>query len=289
MRLENKKIYECKSCNYFTSRKSQMDRHLETKKHNFRKYNQILPKKFHCECGKIYKHRSSLFNHKKKCDYIGKETNYMHNETKNKCEIIQVKEDTNDTDSLSDKQLILKLLEKNDELVKTIQTMAPRIGNNNNNKFNLNFFLNEQCKGAINLTDFVNSLKVQIDDLEYTQLNGFTKGITNVIVNGLKSMDMYTRPIHCTDPKRTTMYVKDHNGWEKDNEYEKIKDSIASLNKKHIAAIKAWEAEHPGWEKNDHMTEEYMKMVRSVTDHNPDNNNIIIKQVAKEVGIDKED
>ena len=182
-------------------------RHLQTKKHIFKKYNQIQPKKFHCECGKEYKHRSSLFNHKKTCNINAVDCPVKHNQ---KIIILEKEEDI-----LSDKQMILKLLEKNDELIKTIQTMAPRIGNNNNNKFNLNFFLNEQCKEAINLSDFVNSLKIQLDDLEYTQLNGYSKGITNVIVNGLKSLDMYTRPIHCTDPKRTTMYVKDNDGWEK--------------------------------------------------------------------------
>jgi hypothetical protein len=282
MNLPKKDDYFCDICDYTTSRKSQYKRHLQTKKHNSKKYNQIQPKRFLCGCGKEYKHRSSLFNHKKKCCIqVG---DYQVVKDNQKISIIEKEEVI-----LSDKQLILKLLEKNDELIKTIQTMAPRIGNNNNNKFNLNFFLNEQCKEAINLSDFVNSLKIQLDDLEYTQLNGYSKGITNVIVNGLKSLDMYTRPIHCTDPKRTTMYVKDNDGWEKDNEYEKIKDSITSLNKKHIAAIKAWEAEHPGWERNDQMTAEYMKMVRTVTDQNLDNNNLIIKQVAKEVGIDKED
>ena len=150
------------------------------------------------------------------------------------------------------------------EQQKQMGEMIPQMGNNNNNKFNLNFFLNEQCKDAINIQDFINSLTVQLTDLEYTKTNGITKGITQVLMNGLKELDVYNRPIHCTDPKRTTMYVKDHDEWEKDNENEKIKESIADLNKKYIIAIKDWEAAHPNWEKSDKMTDEYMKWCRQL-------------------------
>ena len=174
------------------------------------------------------------------------------------------------------------------EQQKQMGIMIPQIGNNNNNKFNLNFFLNEQCKNAINLQDFIDSLNVQLEDLQYTKTNGITKGITQVLMNGLKQLDVYDRPIHCTDPKRTTMYVKDHNEWERDQQHEKIKESIATLNKKHILAIKEWESQHPEWEKNDRMTGEYMKMVQTVTNQDSQTENIIIKNVAKEVIVEKE-
>ena len=167
--------------------------------------------------------------------------------------------------------------------------MIPQMGNNNNNKFNLNFFLNEKCKNAINLQDFIDSLNVQTKDLEYTKNNGISKGITQVLMDGLKQLDIYDRPIHCTDTKRTTMYVKDKNEWERDQQHGKIKESIAILNKKHIVAIKEWESQHPNWEKNDKMTQEYMEMVQSVTSQNAQTENIIIRQVAKEVLVDKED
>jgi hypothetical protein len=292
----DKKIqYECVICHYLTSRKSQWERHLQTKKHKKQKYNQIQPKKFHCACGKIYKYRASLFNHKKKCDEPACNKKILlniHDENIiNDPNYLSDIEEKSGITPLSDKQIIAKLLEKNDKLIKTIQNMAPNIGNNNNNtnKFNLNLFLNERCKNAISLKDFVGSLNVQLQDLEYTMHNGIAEGITEVFVNGLKQLNMYERPIHCTDQKRSTMYIKDDNEWGKDNEHEKLKDSIISINRKHITAIKEWESKHPNWEKNDRMTAEYMKMIQTLTSNNSITENLIIKQVAKEVIIDRND
>ena len=137
------------------------------------------------------------------------------------------------------------------------------------------------------MSDFLESLKIRLSDINYIRDNGLIDGISSVLINGLKSLDAYKRPIHCTDQKRTTMYIKESGEWEKDKENEKLKDSIITINKKHIVAIKAWEAQHPNWEKNDQMTDEYMKMVQSVTNSTQNTENIIIKQVAKEVIIDR--
>jgi hypothetical protein len=289
---EKKQNYRCETCDYSTSRKGQLERHFLTKKHKKKNTTKIQPKKFICLCGKIYKYRGSLFNHRKSCEHIS-----SSNEKNNIFEVEKTKIITdisggstlNECSSLTDKQIIAKLLEKNDNLIKTIQEMAPNIGNNNNNKnnFNLNLFLNEKCKNAISMNDFVNSLSVQLQDLEYTMNNGIAQGITEVFVNGLKQLDMCQRPIHCTDQKRSTMYIKENNEWEKDKEHEKFKNSIVAINRKHIAAIKEWEGKHPNWEKNDRMTEEYMMMVQTLTNNTQNAENIIIKQVAKEVIIDR--
>ena len=292
-------MYECKCCDYLSSNKSDYTRHLSTRKHKYRTLTATNKDiEWHtCDCGKKYKARNSLWYHKKKCKLIssasisnneGDEINISNKhelEASSKPQIFS--QDTN---------IVLKVLKDNEKLHELIMEQQkqlfelakqPRTNINSNNRFNLQFFLNEKCKDAMTLQDFVNSLTVQLDDLEYTKTNGLVQGITEVFVNGLKQLDMYSRPIHCTDQKRTTMYIKERGEWEKDKENEKLKDSIVSINKKHIVAIKAWESQHPNWEKNDQMTDEYMKMVQSVTSSTQNAENIIIKQVAKEVIIDR--
>ena len=284
-RKKPNKMFECDVCNYLTSHKNDYNRHLLTRKHNLRtilerKKPISKPDQYTCECGRSYTKRNSLWYHKKKCPEINKIPEIC-------------KENTTDFSS----NVVLEVLKDNKKLhelvseqQKQIMELAkqPRM-NINNGRFNLNFFLNEQCKNAMTLADFVNSLTVQLNDLEYTKTNGIAQGIREVFMNGLKQLDMYERPIHCTDQKRNTMYIKEKDEWEKDKEYEKLKDSIVALNKKHIAAIKAWEAAHPDWEKNDILTDEYIKIVQSVTNNIDNPENLIIKQVAKEVTIDKID
>jgi hypothetical protein len=280
--------FECKLCDYSSSSKRDFNRHVLTRKH---KYRTLTDKNkditfYTCDCGKKYTARNSLWYHKKRCNFKKKEEN-----TKIVVKVQDKVIHNNDTTMVSK---ILKDNEKLHDLVmeqqKQIFELAKQPRNiNSNNRFNLQIFLNEQCKNAMTLKDFVDSLTIQLDDLEYTKNNGLTQGITEVFVNGLKELDIYNRPIHCTDKKRSTMYIKEDHEWEKDNENEKIKDSISTLNKKHIIAIKEWEKAHPNWEKNDRMTDEYMKMVKSVTSTNEQTENLIIKQVAKEVMIDKDD
>jgi hypothetical protein len=292
-------MYECKCCDYLSSNKSDYTRHLSTRKHKYRTLTAINQdiEWYTCNCGKKYKVRNSLWYHKKKCKHVLEATS----STSEGQEHNNIKHNQLDVSSKppipnQDMDIVLKVLKDNEKLHELIMEQQkqlfelakqPRTNINSNNRFNLQFFLNEQCKDAMTLQDFVNSLTVQLDDLEYTKTNGLAQGITEVFVNGLKQLDMYSRPIHCTDQKRTTMYIKESGEWEKDKENEKLKDSIITINKKHIVAIKAWEAQHPNWEKNDQMTDEYMKMVQSVTNSTQNTENIIIKQVAKEVIIDR--
>ena len=242
-------------------------------------------------CNMSYRTRGGLWKHKRKNNcLLNKNINFEENP-----KIIENSEIFQNSDVSKMSDLLMTVMKDNEKLhnllmeqQKQMGNMIPQMGNNNNNKFNLNFFLNEQCKNAINLQDFMSSLNVQLEDLEYTKNNGISKGITHVLMNGLKQLDVYNRPIHCTDPKRTTMYVKDKDEWERDQQHEKIKESIAVINKKHITAIKDWEAKHPNWEKNDAMTQKYMRMVQSVTNQSDQTENLIIKQVAKEVTVDKD-
>ena len=220
--LSNK--YHCSICDYGTSRKSNFDTHNHSNKHkdnvlttNDNEIKQILSKNYHCQnCSKDFKDRAGLWRHKKKCESVHFENN------DDNCDIDA---ETGDKD-----QLILMLIKQNSELIKetsdfkTIMmeqsSMMMKViengthnttthTNSHNKAFNLNFFLNETCKDAMNITDFVESIKLQLSDLERVGEVGYVEGISNIIVKNLKDLDVTQRPVHCTDKKRETMYIKD--------------------------------------------------------------------------------
>jgi hypothetical protein len=174
------------------------------------------------------------------------------------------------------------------EQSKIIQDMIPRMGNNNNNRFNINVFLNEQCKDAINMSDFIESLQIQIEDLRYAKNNGLIEGISSVFVNGLKQLDTFKRPIHCTDMKRETLYIKDNDEWESGK--GRLRTAISDVANKERKAILEWEAENPTWGETEHGKDDYINLVKSVmTDvSQPPDENKIIKTIAKETIIDKD-
>jgi len=197
--------YYCNICDYGTSRFSQYTRHLSTPKHKkLTNTTEKVPKSslpYSCECGKEYKHKTSLYKHLKLCKF-----------------------NKNEKATNEYKQLFEEMLNQNKVLQETmieqrnqIKELIPKIGNNNNNRLNLNIFLNENCKDAINIMDFMNSL--QITELENTD---YVEGITKLIVDELKNMDISKRPLHCSDIKDEIIYVKDNNVWEKDNKDKKI-------------------------------------------------------------------
>ena len=225
--------FYCKNCNYTTVRESQYSRHLSTRKHQIlTNTNKKVPKgstSYICICGKSYKHASSLSGHKKKCSYQS-----VENETKNTGsdkEIpnqeleLEVKEEN----TIDYKNMFIQLMKQNQELQttiieqqkavvqqqETINEMIPKIGNNNttnnnnNQQFNLQLFLNEQCKDALNITDFMKSIEVNMNDLVQTGKLGYVDGMSRIFVNALKDMDVTERPFHCTDIKRETVYIKD--------------------------------------------------------------------------------
>jgi hypothetical protein len=232
-----------------------------------------------CNCGKEYKDRTGLWKHKKKCATF---------EEKKVANI--------------DNDFIIELVKQNQEFKQQIIELSKErtmIINNNNNttnnnqKFNMNFFLNEQCKGALDIMDFVSSLKVQLSDLENTGNVGYVKGISDIFVRGLKELDVYKRPIHCSDLKREVMYVKDKDVWEKDEDKKKVKKVIQNIAHKNFKQINDWVEENP--ESKDIQTkkhDQYMKILIKCSggvDYAEDDifYNKIITNVAKEVQIDK--
>ena len=236
-------LFTCNNCNFKCSKNSDWGRHLSTAKHKrLINTNDFTPNNnYSCNCGKIYKHMSSLCSHKKKCTY-------------NSVIII-------DGITINDKDaLVLHLLKQNSELHHKIIDMNSNvhssITNSNNishnttnidNKtFNLNFFLNETCKNAMNISDFVSSIKVNLSDLENTGRQGYIEGISNIIVKNLNNLEDHFRPLHCSDSKREVFYIKDNNAWQKENEEKSIlTKAIKVIANENIKQIKHWRDKYP--------------------------------------------
>ena len=290
--IKSSKKFICQKCHYNTCRKSQFNRHVLTLKH--KNTDKILtntditePKNtdtenaFICKCGKQYKHRQSLFNHKKKCPILNIDIEYKH-------------------DNINEKELILTLLQQNNQLQNHIIELCKEKSitniintNTNNNTFNLNVFLNETCKDAMNITDFVNSIKLQLSDLENVGKLGYIEGISNIILNKLNALDITERPVHCTDKKRETMYIKDEDKWEKEDEKKaKLHKMIRKVANKNIDLISDFKALYPDWKKStskvsDQFNKIIIESMGGPGDNDYEKEEKIIKRVAKEVFVDK--
>ena len=192
------------------------------------------------------------------------------------------------------KSLVFELLDQNKTLQKQIIELSKDrnivVNNTNNNQFNLNFFLNEQCKDAVNLTDFVNSLEITLDDLTYTRNQGLVEGISKVMIDGLKQMDLYKRPIHCTDQKRDTIYIKDNHTWTRDEGNIRIRKAFVDIANKEYFAIKMWMDSNPDWESDSSLQDFHHKMVRNVLheiQEDPIGERKILKNIEREIFIEK--
>jgi hypothetical protein len=222
---KDKVIWNCYECNFKCSVKCNFLRHLTTNKHiMITKEDKEDKKSYHCKCGKKYKYRQGLYTHQLNC----KDNN---NENTNKTE------NTISTDN--DKNIIFQLLAQNKELMnilqETIKDIIPKIGTTNNttnNKFNLNIFLNEDCKNAINFSDFIKNIQVSPEDLENQSQLGYVNGITKVFVDNIKRLGINKRPIHCTDKKRNTLYIKENDEWNKEGSQECVVKGIQDITRK---------------------------------------------------------
>ena len=231
-----------------------------------------------CNCGKQYKHNSGLSRHKLKCKYVDVNISEQFEEIGEK------------DDNVNYKEMFLHMMKQNQELQKTMQEIIPNIGNNNNNisnKVNINVFLNEQCKDALNIMDFVNSLKLQITDLENTSKMGFIDGTSKIIIDGLKELELHKRPVHCSDLQNEILYVKDNDTWEQDTDNkDKMKRVIDEVTKANMKQLPKWITDNPTYA-ND---EEYMKIVSNIMNMDVEHDKSeIIKNVSKEVTITNDD
>lgn len=181
---------------------------------------------------------------------------------------------------------------ENERQHRIIEEALPHLGNNitnvMNNNFNINVFLNEHCKNALNLSDFVNSIVVQIEDLEKTKSIGFVKGVTDIIVRNLRQLDVYSRPIHCSDPIQEIMYVKNDNIWHEDKDDKPmVRGAINAVAKKQLSRVKDWEEQNPSWTNSEKSTDDYIKIVRQVTSSETEEESKIVRNIAREVVINK--
>jgi hypothetical protein len=275
--------FTCKICNKTLKHLSSLYRHQKIcKKHPSqlaklaKKLAKISHQKFECVCGKSYKHASSLSKHKIKCISLKDE-----GEISDIGEIIP----TNNVEHLL-KNIMLNnkaILEENKILREKITNLeCGNIYNNTqNNQFNINMFLNEKCKNAMNLEDFVEKIKLTLEDLQFTRDNGYALGISNILIKNLNDMDITERPIHCSDQKRMQFYVKNADEWSKDKNNEKINCSIEKVSKKQIKSIQDWILANPDYLESDSKTEEYFTLVKSITESNDYKN---LRSIKRKVG-----
>jgi hypothetical protein len=285
-------VFECIHCDFKCSNKNDYNRHILTRKHkmltNVDTENVKNLSKFKCECGKEYNHRQSLSIHKKKCinENINEKKEFEYNITP---------------------ELIIEIIKQNQELQKQNNELQKQMfeviknGTNNNtinntnshNKaFNLNFFLNETCKDAMNIMDFVESIQLQLSDLENVGKLGYVNGISNIIIKNLKELDMEKRPVHCTDKKRETMYVKDENKWEKDDGNKKICNAIKKVVSKNQRLIPKFKEAHPDCNTyHSKFSDQYNKLILESCGGSGDNDlekeEKIIQNISKNVLVDK--
>jgi hypothetical protein len=288
----------CEKCDYMCCKKGDFNKHLHSIKHNTTNTTNIQQEfSYSCECGKMYTHRASLYNHKKTCSL--------------KIQSTIETENINNLTDLSDKdQLILMLIKQNSELIKEtadFKNMMMKViengthnttnnttnmTNSHNKAFNLNFFLNETCKDAMNIMDFVDSIKLQLSDLEKVGELGYVEGISNIIVKNLNELDVTQRPVHCTDKKRETMYIKDQDKWERDENNNKIKKAIKRVASKNQRLLPKFKEAHPDCgtyhsKYSDQYNKIIIESVGGSGDNDAEKEEKIIRNISRNVVVEK--
>jgi hypothetical protein len=310
---ENAEKFHCEQCDFKCYKKSNYDKHITTSKHKNRTKLNVLEQKnaekcqtFSCKnCNKKYNARNSLWYHEKKC-----KTTFDENSDENADENTDIT-DLNNID-ITDSNIIIQLIKQNDEFKhilieqskamieqnKTIIELSKNNSitnniNSHNKTFNLQFFLNETCKDAMNIMDFVDSIKIQLCDLENVGKVGFVDGISSIIVKNLNLLDETKRPVHCADSKREVMYVKDEDKWEKENEDKsKMRKVIKYVTHKNTKLFKEFKEKYPGCEKSDSKySTNYDKLIIEAFggkgDNDAEKEDKIIRKIAKNVTINK--
>jgi len=318
-----KRAFSCQLCDFKCSKLSDWNRHINTIKHTHRHNGNILETpgnfleisgvKFTCDCGKSYNTNSGLWKHKKTCQKKYQKTPKnnikKNNDEEQKMDVYDLvkylmKENSELKTMMIEQQNTMiytqnKFLENSNniaiELVKNgVNNTTNNTTNNNNNShnkaFNLNFFLNETCKNAMNINEFVDSIKLQLSDLISVGELGYVEGISNIIVKKLNALDETERPIHCTDKKRETIYIKDEDKWEKDDEEKKkLRNVIGKVAFKNQKLFPQFKEKYPDYNNSDsNHSDQYSKIViESLEDSNKEKQDKIIRKIANEVLIEK--
>ena len=291
----------CEKCDYSTSKKSSYDDHLLSRRHQKsmvleQNVNKILPnsapKKYTCQiCNKEYKDNSGLWRHKKIC--------INTKEIEDNSDVDEENEKQNNISNGLTEQLVIELIKQNKELLEIVKngthnnnSVNTTHTNSHNKAFNLQFFLNDTCRDAINITDFINSLNMELSDLINVGEKGYIEGITNIIVKNLKTLDVTKRPVHCTDKKRETVYIKDNNIWEKDEDKTRMHKLIKKVVSKNMNLLPKYKEKHPDCmtyhsKFNDQYNSIIYETMGGKGDNDYEKNERIIKNIVKQVVVDK--
>ena len=321
---KNAKKFYCEKCGFVSSNKYNIEKHLSTDKHNrlINTDEKNAKKNFVCNCGKSYKHSQSLYNHKKKCSYIhltacnyGKNNNKINNEESSDNYIMNHMVETDGdvdfkklfikiiSENHEMKEIFIKqhseIINENKELRNTINELIPKVGNNNKtinntkNKFNINIFLNEKCREALSIDQFIENIEISLNNLLTTKDKGLTEGLTKIFIENMSKLSLYERPMHCTDKKRETMYIKTDGGnggiprWEKDEDNKEINQALRKVSHKQIQNIKQWTDRYPNYMTNDRLQEEYMKVALKCTSDIKEDK--VLKKICDNVYLTDED
>jgi len=282
----------CEKCNYKCNKQSEYNKHLMTAKHEkltnlTKKSPKISNPHMCCNCNKVYKSRMGLWQHKQKCTST-----------------ISVKPDDNAMDVKNNPIIVdtmLQLIKQNQDFKELIIELSRKdtttnntFNNttNNNQKFNLNFFLNNTCKDAMNMSEFIENMEVQFEDIENIGRDGYVTGMTNMIMSRIKNLEITKRPMHCTDLKRETIYIKDNDVWEKDNDNVKLHNMIQCIAHKNYAILPAWRDKNPDCLNSDTPKFDFcIKMMTNVLGDAGEGqvklDNKVIRNIAKHINVDK--
>uniref|UniRef100_A0A6C0C2P0 C2H2-type domain-containing protein n=1 Tax=viral metagenome TaxID=1070528 RepID=A0A6C0C2P0_9ZZZZ len=301
---KNANVFYCETCNFKCSKQSNFDKHNSTAKHRLLTSVDRNVKKsvFACKCGKEYKSRQGLQQHKKKCNIIHNEStnnNQQHhnrlNDLMKQNEILQefiIEHKKEREEHKKEREEHKKEIEKLSEQISKISRVTNNKTTNNNNKFNLNFFLNTQCKDAMSIQSFMENLKLGCKELEHMGDVGYLNGMIDIFNNTIGNMDVYKRPLHCTDLKREVLYFKQGNDWERDSEDKQhLKKLIKNVESKNYDNLQEWQKDHPGSLQCDSRdSEHYMKIATEAlggADSNKDSIYLtkIMKHIVREVHV----
>ena len=260
--LKKASNFYCEKCKAYFVRQYDYNRHLMTAKHQMddkwmTEKAQKASNYFKCSCGKQYKYRQGLHKHQLKCVKIEKN------------------EEIKDTENIDYKEMFLKMMKQNNELMSQVTDLIPKVGNNNNNtikqKFNVNIFLNKECKDAITMNEFIKKIEVSLGNLLTTRDKGITEGVSDIFIENMNKLSLHERPMHCTDVKREIVYIKsddpdNSSSWKVDEENRELKEALQKVSKVQQQNLKKWTDENPNWQKDTKLQKEYMKLVKNSTD-----------------------
>ena len=303
---KNASKYNCTICDFDTSNSADYARHVRTRKHQNRtgstNFTQKNAEQFICnKCNKCYKARNSLWYHQQKCITTYQPITDASNNFVIDKELVMllIKENSELKNMMleehkSTQQMMMNTQNQIMEVLKTGTHNTTNNTNSHNKTFNLQFFLNETCKNAMNIMDFVDSLKLQLNDLERMGEIGFVNGMSNIIIKNLQNMDVTERPVHCTDQKREVIYVKDADKWDKEDDAKpKLRKAIKHIAHKNAKLIGEFKTKHPDYCKSaSKISDQYNTMVieamGGIGSNDSSNENKIIKRISKEIMVEKE-